>query len=101
MKPKKGQIIICTAEEEDEDLGMSGIVLKGQRGLVVGDEYEVMIVIKDHVPKNGKNAYGSKVWTKEEYERVEWYWHLCYIQHTRTRREFRVFMGNFKPKEND
>ena len=37
IKPKIGDKVICINDDsQDEDLGMSGIVLKGTKGLEVG-----------------------------------------------------------------
>ena len=92
-KPKKGDTVICTDDNsEDEDLGFSGIVLKGTCGLVVGREYKIVFVDDSNVPTNDK-----KTWTKEIFPKIKWGWHLCLIEG----KGFygRMFLHHFKPKE--
>jgi hypothetical protein len=93
-KPKKGDILICIEDDsEDEDLGMSGIVLKGRRDLQVGKEYEIGSVPWDadrNVPKNQ-----WKTWTKTEFPKVRWGWYQVYLKGVGSP----VFLHNFEPKQ--
>lgn len=73
----KDAILICIDDDsQDEDLGMSGIVLRGNHALRLGKEYEVENVSYRHVPKNSRRSIMSgepdeKIWTDEEYEGVK------------------------------
>lgn len=82
---KKGDIVICINDDsENEDLGMSGIVLYGRRDLIVGKEYEIESVDKSQVP-NQFQKYGSKystekIWTNKEYESVKIAWTKLWLK---------------------
>jgi len=41
IEPKVGDKVICAELQDDEDLGMSGIVLEGVNGIVIGEEYTI------------------------------------------------------------
>jgi hypothetical protein len=73
IEPKVGDKVICAQLEEDEDFGMSGIVLKGVKNIVVGEEYTITSVDTSQVPERGNT------WTKEEYPMIQWYWTMCGI----------------------
>lgn len=94
IKPKVGDIIICIDDDsQDEDFGMSGLVLKGTKGMVVGNEYEIIEIITDrNVPKYDP----TYSWTKEEYQSVAWGWNLCNVK-DKNNKVFRQFLHNFKP----
>lgn len=92
-KPKI-DIVICVDDSSDnEDLGMSGIVLYGRHDLLIGKEYKISRIPWDadrNVPNN-KN----KTWTKNEFAMVRWGWWQVYlggISHS-------VFLHDFTPKE--
>lgn len=90
IKPSIGDKIICIDNDsQDEDLGMSGIVLKGTVGLVVGAEYKIMTLDFTQVPTNKGH------WTKEEYEWIKWYWVRSWIKGDGF--EGYMFLGKFKP----
>lgn len=83
MKPKVGDKIICIDDNsQDEDLGMSGIVLKGTVGLVVGRKYVIKSLDFKNVPKSRFHYEGNQgeIWTKEEFEGVKWYWTYAWIE---------------------
>ena len=95
-KPKIGDKIICIDDDsQNEDLGLSGIVLKGTKGLNVDDEYEIQSLDFSQIPKN-KGNYGEKVWSDEEYPAIRWYWTLAWIKGKGF--SGRVLLGKFKPK---
>lgn len=73
IKPKVGDKVICAELEDDEDFGVSGIVLQGVKGIVVGEEYTIISVDVSQVPKRGDT------WTKEEYPMIQRYWTMCGI----------------------
>lgn len=93
-KPKVGDIVICIDDDSgDEDLGMSGIVLKGTVGLKIGEEYVISELDSDrNVPE-----YNPVYWTKEQYKKVAWGWHQCYLK-DKNGRKFNMFLHYFKPK---
>jgi hypothetical protein len=73
---KIGDVLECLDDDsDDEDLGMSGIVLKGSKGLIVGEKYIITSVDVSQIPK--QMNHGSKTWTDDEYEKVKFYWHIC------------------------
>ncbi len=82
MAVKIGDTLICIDDDsQNEDLGFSGIVLKGTVGLEVGEEYTVESIDASNVPKsrfkesncivNGKRCAKNEIWTKEEFENVK------------------------------
>lgn len=94
IEPKIGDEIICIDDDsQDEDFGMSGIVLEGTRGLVVGRAYKIETLDFSQVPEN-KIEYGSPIWAEKEYDRVRWYWIRAWI----TGKGFSglMFLGKFK-----
>ncbi len=74
IKPKVGDIVICAELEDDEDFGMSGLVIQGVKGLVVGEEYTICSVDYSQIPKRGTT------WTVSEYPSIQWYWTMCGIR---------------------
>jgi hypothetical protein len=92
IEPKIGDKIICIDDDsQDEDFGMSGIVLKGTVGLVVGEEYTIETLDFSQVPKNEKGC-----WTEEQYEWIKWYWIRAWISGKGFHQS--MFLGCFKPK---
>ncbi len=90
-EPKVGDVVICIDDDsEDLDFGASGHVLKGTRGLVVGDEYVIQTVDTSQIPKQ------EHYWTDEEYPSIQWYWTRCFIKGKGFYEP--QFLGNFKPK---
>lgn len=80
IKPKIGDRIICIDDDsQDEELGMSGIVLKGTVGLKVGSEYEIKDIDLRHVPSR-MHRNGYAIWTKEEYLDVQWAWTYALVE---------------------
>ena len=92
-KPKKGDVVICIDDDsENEDLGMSGIVLPGRNDLVKGKEYIIDFFPWDadrNVPSNK-----HKTWTKEEFQKVRWGWYSVLLKGVCPS----VFLHNFEPK---
>lgn len=88
-KPKPGDKVICKDDDsQDEDFGMSGIVLKGRNDLTKEKTYTIKEVVSDRaVPK--KNS----CWTKKEYEMVRWSWYEVYLEGVSDR----TFLLNFEP----
>jgi hypothetical protein len=90
-KPKNGDIVICLDDDSDDlDLGMSGIVLKGRKDLVIGQQYTISSLPWDfdtNVPK--KNTH----WTDDEFPMIRWGWHRVYLEGISDS----VFLHNFKP----
>lgn len=93
-KPKKGDKVICIDDcSDNEDLGMSGIVLYGRRDLEKGKEYEISNIPWDadrNVPTNER-----KTWTKEEFKMVRWGWYQVYLKGVSSP----VFLHSFEPVE--
>lgn len=91
-KPKVGDKVICIEDcSDDEDLGMSGIVLPGRHDLVKGKEYKIGSLPWDtarNVPTNER-----KTWTPEEFKMVRWGWYEVYLKGVSSS----VFLHNFKP----
>jgi hypothetical protein len=58
-----------------ETLGLSGIVLSGNKIIKVGHEYEVLDIDMSQVPK-----YDKTYWTKKEYKSVELYWTRIWLK---------------------
>lgn len=79
IKPKAGDTVICIDDDsQNEDLGMSGIVLSGTKGLSVGKEYKIQSLDFSDVPKRiHENGYA--IWTKEEYDQVQWSRTMAFI----------------------
>ena len=94
IKPKVGDKIICAESEEDEDFGMSGIVLKGNKKNITQEEYTIISVDFSQIPKQGD------AWTNKEYKEVQWYWTMCGIEDKNGRLiHSRMCLGNtFKRK---
>lgn len=81
----KGDIVICINDDsENEDFGMSGIVLYGRRDLAVGKEYEVENVDESQIPsqfrKYGSKYSTEKIWTDKEYESVKIAWTRIWLK---------------------
>ncbi|NJO63646.1 MAG: hypothetical protein HC836_37290 [Richelia sp. RM2_1_2] len=58
---KIGDIVVCVDDDsEDEDLGLSGIVLEGRRDLKIGKEYTVETIDTRHVPKKNTHWKAGK-----------------------------------------
>jgi hypothetical protein len=75
---KKGDIVICEDDDsQDEDLGMSGVVLYGRRDLQIGKEYEVVSVDKRHVPS--KQTLNEQ-WPKKEHPRIIAAWTQVWLK---------------------
>jgi hypothetical protein len=95
-KPKKSDKVICLDDGSDnEDLGMSGIVLYGRHDLQVGKEYTISSIPWDadrNVPKNE-----NKTWTRTEFPMVRWGWYQVYLEGISDS----VFLHNFKPKQDE
>lgn len=91
-KPKKGDKVVCTDDMSDnEDLGMSGIVLPGRRDLQKGKKYEIERVISDrNVPTNER-----KTWSNKDYQMVRWSWYEVKLKGVSDS----VFLTNFDPVE--
>ena len=52
LKLNVGDILVCVDEDRgDDDLGCSGIVLKGNRSLTLEKEYEVLSIDESKLPK--------------------------------------------------
>jgi hypothetical protein len=92
-KPKKGDVVICIDDDsENEDLGMSGIVLQGRHDLTKGKEYVIDSLALDadrNVPSNE-----NRTWTKEEFQKVRWGWYSVTLKGIGQS----VFLHNFEPK---
>lgn len=95
--PEIGGIITCIDDDsQDEDLGMSGIVLKGTRGLVVGRDYTIKSIDTRHVP-NQYDRQKNPIWTDDEYAWVAWSWTNCWIEGEGFAGF--MFLSHFKPKQ--
>jgi hypothetical protein len=92
-KPKKGDIVVCFAEEHDEDFGMSGIVLKGEKGKIIGKKYEIDYLDFSNVPK--KNT----CWDREYFHWIKWRWIISYVRDIETGYYFRTLLSDFLPSE--
>jgi len=80
IKPKIGDVVICIDDDsQDEDLGMSGIVLPGTVGLKVGREYEIKELSFQHVPDR-MHTNGYAIWTTSEYPMVQWAWTYALVE---------------------
>lgn len=78
-KPKIGDRVICIDDDlQDEQLGLSTIILKGTVGLKEGKEYEIKNIDLKHVPSR-MHSNGYAIWTKEEYPEVQWSWTYALI----------------------
>jgi len=63
---QKGDTVICIIENEDKepiDLGMSGIVLSGNKVLIPGKEYIIEGFDLQHITK-GDGPESIRYWTK-------------------------------------
>lgn len=67
-----GDILIC--DDQDEDLGASGLVLKGNRELKLNKEYEIEGFLFKHVPQN------RGTWTTKEYKGIQLYWVMVWLK---------------------
>jgi hypothetical protein len=96
IKPKKGDKVICAELEYDEDLGFSGAVIPGLKGIAVGEEYTITSVDFEQVPKRGNT------WTEEEYGSVQWYWTLVGLKDKNGKTiTVRTFLGSTFKRKND
>lgn len=77
-----GSRLICIDDDSvDEDLGFSGIVLKGRRDLEIGQEYIVLSIDATDVPKE---AHKKSVWADdsvEEFHTVKRHWLRVNVRH--------------------
>jgi hypothetical protein len=75
---KKGCIVICKDDDsQDEDFGMSGIVLEGRRDLQIGKEYIVERVDKTHVPSQETL---KKHWSAKERPKIIDAWTMLWLK---------------------
>lgn len=80
IKPKIGDKVICIDDDsQDEQLGLSTIILKGTVGLKEGKEYEIKGINLKHVPDR-MHKHGYAIWTKDEYPMVKWAWTYALIE---------------------
>ncbi|MEO6305490.1 MAG: hypothetical protein ABIP51_20170 [Bacteroidia bacterium] len=81
LKIKPGDILICIDEDnEDEDLGMSGIVLKGNKNLTLNQEYEILSIDEKHVQKI---KHKDSVWKNDslqEFHDAQDHWVMVSLQ---------------------
>jgi len=101
--PEIGGTVTCIDDDsQDEDLGMSGIVLKGTRGLVVGRDYTIKSIDTRNVPSQHRPSMIQgdnpvKVWSDEDYPKIAWGWTKCWIEGDGFVGP--MFLSHFKPKK--
>lgn len=85
-----GDKLVCIDDDsEDEDLGMSGIVLIGNRSLTMEKIYTISDFSFRHVPSNKRET-----WTPEEYKKVRLSWVMVELEGIKDLQ----WLKNFKKK---
>ena len=99
IKPKIGDVVICIDDDsQDEDFGVSGIVLPGTKGLKINEEYTITFLDFDNVPKSRFDQYKNPIWTPKQFNQVRWYWTFAWVKNQRSALEIRINLGKFKRK---
>lgn len=75
MNLKQGDVVVCIDDDSsDEDVGMSGLVLRGRRDLKLGKEYIIEDIDYRHVPTD------MSYWEPAEHNRIKYYWTLLKLK---------------------